>query len=79
VKAAHLEIWVEACIESLLVNEQRGRLVQGRRNSQWQKFLPEDRYFAWGLDSQADFTTINVNDRDSNVFADLNLFSKFPT
>ncbi len=64
---------------SRLVNEQRGGLVQGWWNSQWQKLLPEDRHFARGLDSQADFTPINVNDRDADILTDLNLFSKFPT
>jgi hypothetical protein len=61
------------------MNQQRGWLVPSRRDSQWQKFLPEDRHVAGGLDAQADFTPINVNDRDGDVFADLNLFSKFPT
>jgi hypothetical protein len=72
-------IWVEAVAESRLVNKQGGRLIPGRRNSQWQKFLPKNRHVAGGLDSQADFTPINVNDRNANVFSDLNLFSKFPT
>src|SRR5947207_12568905 len=64
---------------SRLVNEKRGGLVQGWWNSRWQKFLPEDRHFAGGLDSQADFTPVNVNDRDADILTDLNLFSNFPT
>src|SRR5262249_33341277 len=42
-----------------------------------QKLLAVDGHVAGGLDTQADLPTVDVNDRDANIVADIDLFAKF--
>src|SRR5262249_15095834 len=42
-----------------------------------QKLLAVDGHVAGGLDTQADLPTVDVNDRDANIVADIDLFAEF--